>query len=156
MADFYHLCFAVRSIEDATAEMGAALGVRWSPVRSGQLGQWPYRIVFSVAGPPFFEIVEGPPGSPWDVTTTGPRFDHIGYWSDDLERDRAELTRRGAPVEVDACPYGRPFTYHRLASIGSRVELVDVAARPGWIENWAPGAPPMPPLDLGPQAPDGP
>ncbi|BBG02906.1 MULTISPECIES: VOC family protein [Pseudonocardia] len=150
MGDFYHLCFAVRSIEVATGELTAALGVRWNPVRDGSLGDWAYRIVFSTAGPPFFEVIEGPPGSPWDITQTGPRFDHIGYWSADVARDRDRLSDRGAPVDFDSCPYGRSFTYHRLAGIGARVELVDLGAQQGFLETWAPGALPMPPIDLGP------
>ncbi|MGK4593698.1 hypothetical protein [Amycolatopsis sp. w19] len=56
------------------------LGVTWSPVRAGTLGDWDYDIVFSTGGPPFFEVIHGPAGSPWDATD-GSRFDHIGYWS---------------------------------------------------------------------------
>ena len=150
MGGFYHLCFAVRSIEAATGELAAVLGVEWNPIRDGSLGDWSYRIVFSTAGPPFFEVIEGSPGSPWDVTETGSRFDHIGYWSSDVRRDRNLLVRRGAPVDFDGCPYGRSFTYHRLTGVGARVELVDLDAQQGFLDAWAPGGGPMPPFEPGP------
>lgn len=147
MSDFYHLCFVVQDIESATAELTDTLGVTWSPIRPGRLGEWDYQIVFSVQGPPFFEVIHGPPASPWDATT-GSRFDHLGYWSDDLHADKQRLAERGAVVEFDACPYGRSFAYHRLDHVGVRVELVDSAVQPGFVDTWSPDCPPMPPIDL--------
>lgn len=147
MSGFYHLCFVVQDIERATEDLTRAVGVRWNPVREGRLGEWDYRIVFSVAGPPFFEVIEGPPGSPWDASE-GSRFDHIGYWSDDLTTDRHRLEQRGAPIDFDSCPYGRSFTYHRLDSLGARIELVDTAVQADFLSTWAPDAPAMPALDL--------
>lgn len=35
---------------------------------------------------------------------------------------------RGAPVDFDATTLGRPFTYHELASVGARAELVGQTA----------------------------
>lgn len=147
VSGFYHLCFVVQDIEKATGDLTRTLGVRWSPVREGRLGDWEYRIVFSAQGPPFFEVIQGPPDSPWDATA-GSRFDHIGYWSDDVGADKHRLAERGAPVEFDSCPYGRSFTYHRLDSLGVRVELVDTAVQPGFLDTWHPGGASMPPLDL--------
>ena len=147
MNSFYHLCFVVQDIEQATTDLTRTLGVTWSPVRAGTLGDWNYSIVFSVEGPPFFEVIQGDAGSPWDATG-GSRFDHIGFWSADVAKDKRELATRGAPVEFDSCPYGRSFTYHRLDSIGARVELVDVSAQPGFLATWAPGVAAMPVLDL--------
>lgn len=145
MTPFYHLCFVVTDLEQATADLSRTVGVSWSPVRSGRLGEWDYRIVFSTGGPPFFEIIQGPPGSPWDATA-GPRFDHLGYWSADLPRDQQHLSEQGAPTEFDACPYGSRFTYHRLDSIGARIELVDAAGQAAFLDAWNPGGPPMSPL----------
>lgn len=147
MSDFYHVCFAVQDIEQATSELSAALGVSWNPIREGSLGDWNYRIVFSVAGPPFFELIEGSPGSPWD-STGGSHFHHLGYWSRDIATDKQLLSDRGAPLDFDSCPYGRSFSYHNLPSIGSRVELVDVSAQDGFRQTWSPNGPVMPPLDF--------
>lgn len=116
-------------------------------MREGRLAEWEYTIVFSAGGPPFFEVIQGPAGSPWDATA-GSRFDHIGYWSKDVHVDKQILRDRGAPVEFDSCPYGRSFTYHRLDSLGIRVELVDLAVQSTFLDTWQPGGPPMPPLDL--------
>ncbi|MCP2256451.1 Glyoxalase/Bleomycin resistance protein/Dioxygenase superfamily protein [Streptoalloteichus tenebrarius] len=147
MSDFYHLGFVVQDIHRATDDLTRALGVEWSPIREGRLGEWAYSIVFSVQGPPFFEIIQGPEGSPWDATA-GSRFDHIGYWSRDIHRDKGLLQERGAPVEFDSCPYGRSFSYHRLDSLGIRVELVDTAVRKSFVDTWCPDGPVMPSLDL--------
>ena len=125
----------------------SVIGVAWSPIRAGKLGDGEYSIVFSVEGPPFFDVIQGPAGSPWDATE-GSRFDHIGYWAKDLETDKQELAARGAPLEFDSCPYGRSFTYHRLDSIGARVELVDLAAQVGFRATWARTTATMPTLDL--------
>ncbi|EMD25189.1 VOC family protein [Amycolatopsis azurea] len=147
MNSFYHLCFVVQDIELATEDLTRTLGVTWSPVRAGTLGDWDYSIVFSVEGPPFFEVIQGPVGSPWDATE-GSRFDHIGYWSNDVMADKQRLADRGAQIEFDSCPYGRSFTYHRLDSIGARIELVDLAVQPGFRDTWAQDVAAMPPLDL--------
>lgn len=147
MTPFYHLCFVVADLEQATADLSRTVGASWSPWRPGRLGEWDYRIVFSTQGPPFFEIIQGPAGSPWDATS-GSRMDHIGYWSGDIASDKRHLAHRGAPMEFDACPYGQSFTYHRIDSLGIRLELVDTAAQTGFLDTWSPGGTPMPALDL--------
>jgi hypothetical protein len=143
----YHLGFVVADVEQATSDLSRTVGLSWRPARSGRLGEWDYRIVFSAEGPPFFEMIQGPPGSPWDATS-GPRFDHLGYWSADIAADPARLASRGAPLEFDACPYGRRFTYHRLDSIGARIELVDMAAQAAFLATWNPDAPGMSALEF--------
>lgn len=150
---FYHLCFAVQDLDRATADLSRAVGVTWSPVRTGRLGDWDYRIVFSVEGPPFFEVIEGAAGSPWDASG-GSRFDHLGYWAADVAADKVRLAERGAPVDFDSCPYGRSFTYHRLDSIGARIELVDIAQQESFLATWQPGGERMPPLELPGGGPD--
>lgn len=137
MNTFYHLCFAVPDLDRAIADMSSTLGVQWNPVREGKLGHWRFRIVFSRGGAPYFEVIEGDPGSPWDASA-GARIDHIGYWSTDLEADQDELADRGAPADFDACPFGGRFSYHRLDSIGARIELVDAAGQQGFLETWDP------------------
>lgn len=147
MNPFYHLCFVVQDIEQATNDLSRTVGVTWRPVRDGRLGEWDYRIVFSTDGPPFFEIIQGPAGSPWDATS-GSRFDHLGYWTSDVTSDKRLLSDRGAPVDFDACLYGSQFTYHRLNSIGVRLELVDISGQDAFLDTWKPSGPPMPPLRL--------
>ncbi len=147
MMGFYHACCVVPDLAHAMAELERGLGVRWSRPRGGQLGAWEYDIVFSRRGPPFLELIQGPPGSPWDAGA-GPRCDHVGYWSDDLDRDGERLAERGLAMAFDGRPFGRSFAYHGLDGIGMRIELVDRAVQPGFVETWAPAAPAMGALDL--------
>lgn len=128
-------------------DLSRTLELAWSEPRAGRLDRWEYRIVFSVQGPPFFELIEGPAGSPWDASG-GARFDHLGYWSGDIDSDKRQLELRGAALDFDACPFGRSFAYHRLDSIGARIELVDVSAQPGFVKTWSPHAGPMSVLTL--------
>lgn len=147
MTGFYHLCFVVADLDQAMRDMSRVLGVDWSVPGDGRLGEWKYRIVFSVQGPPFFEMIQGSPGSPWDASG-GSRFDHLGYWTADIAADKDRLAERGAPVEFDSCLYGRAFSYHRLVSIGARVEIVDASVQAAFLETWSPGGRPMPALDI--------
>ncbi len=94
MSTYYHLGFVVADLEKAVADATRALGVEFSPVREGRLGDWDYRITFST---------QGPPGSPWDATN-GPRLDHLGYWAHDITEAKTHLVEQGAPVDFDACP----------------------------------------------------
>ncbi|MFI9450295.1 hypothetical protein [Amycolatopsis sp. NPDC052450] len=72
----------------------------------------------------------------------------LGYWSKDVMADKQRLADRGAPIKFDSCPYGRSFTYHRLDSIGARIELVDLTVQPGFRDTWAQDTATMPPLGL--------
>lgn len=131
--ELYHVCFAVQDIDAAMSDLAATVGARWREPRTGTLGEWTYRIAFSIDAP-YFELIEGPPGSPWD-STTGPRFHHLGFWSDDMDLDRSDLDGVGTML-FDACPLGRPFSYHRIDSIGASVELVDRSAQTGFRTTW--------------------
>ncbi|MEW1653809.1 hypothetical protein [Streptomyces sp. NPDC093707] len=51
------------------------------------------------------------------------------------------------PVDFSGCPYGRPFAYHRMDSIGARVEFVDVSRQTAFLDTWHPGGEPMPVID---------
>jgi len=88
----------VQDLDAAMAQVGSALGLTWSEISSRELEEGGrLRVVFSKQGPPHIELIEGPPGSPWD-STAGPRIDHLGYWSDDFAAERDRLVREGNPV----------------------------------------------------------
>ncbi|MEU6994204.1 VOC family protein [Streptomyces sp. NPDC046465] len=146
MTAFYHVCFAVPDLERAMRDLRRSAGVEWSEPVADRLGQWDYRIVFTSGGPPFIELIEGAAGSPWD-TQEGARFDHIGYWSSDIREGSRRLEEEGLPVDFSGCPYGRPFAYHRMDSIGARVELVDVSRQAAFLDAWHPVGEPMPVID---------
>ncbi|MEV4176402.1 VOC family protein [Nonomuraea sp. NPDC049709] len=98
-------------------------------MREGRLGDWAYRIVFSRYGPLYTELIEGPAGSPWDPGG-GARCDHRGFWASRIDDCAARLAEKGWPLDFDARPYGRPFTYHWMTGLGLRLELVDVSVQP--------------------------
>ncbi|ASU83649.1 hypothetical protein CDO52_13380 [Nocardiopsis gilva YIM 90087] len=153
MTDFYHVCFAVPDIEPAMRDLTTAAGVEWNPVKQDKLGEWEFQIVFSrKARPsshaaPYIELIQGPPGSPWDVTETGARCDHIGFWAQDLEAQSRRWEAEGFPTDFSGCPYGRPFAYHRADSLGIRLELVDASRQAGFLAAWDPEGGAMPVLD---------
>ncbi|MEU8621743.1 VOC family protein [Streptomyces sp. NPDC048623] len=143
---FYHVGFAVPDLAAAMRELRAAAGIGWAEPRSGRIGEWEYRIVFSRPGPPFVELIEAVgPGGPWDASD-GPRFHHLGFWSEDAEAGSRRLSEGGFPVEFSGCPFGRPYVYHHLKGLGAHVELVDAALQAGFLATWQPGGPPMPAL----------
>jgi glyoxalase/bleomycin resistance protein/dioxygenase superfamily protein len=145
MTEFYHVCFAVPDLHRAMHDFTYAAEIKWGPIRSDALGEWNYRIVFSRTAP-HIELIEGPPGSPWD-TTTGPRFDHLGWWTQSLHDTSRRLAEGGLPSDFDGCPYGRPFAYHRVNSIGTRFEIVDASAQASFLRTWNPHGNPMPALN---------
>ncbi|MEW2016332.1 hypothetical protein [Rhodococcus sp. NPDC076796] len=52
-----------------------------------------------------------------------------------MDLDRSALGGVGT-LMFDACPLGRPFSYHRIDSIGASVELVDRSAELGFRATW--------------------
>ena len=94
---FFHVGIVVEDIEAAMAELSAALGVRWRKPNESKYPEWTVKVVLSIEGPPFLELIEGGKDEgPWDVSG-GPRIDHIGYYSDDVMRDREYLAANGLP-----------------------------------------------------------
>ncbi|GAA2941921.1 VOC family protein [Streptomyces enissocaesilis] len=151
MTAFYHVCFVVPDIEQAMQDFQRAAGAEWSDPVSDRLGEWDYRIVFTAGGPPFIELIEGPPGSPWNASG-GARFDHIGFWTSDVRHGSQRLEEASMPVDFSGCPYGRPFAYHQMDSIGARIELVDVTRQASFLNRWHPGGKPMPVIDETPRS----
>jgi len=143
VTDFYHVCFAVPELEAAMGDLDAA-GIEWSPPRADTLGGWSYRIVFSRTAP-HIELIQGPSGSPWDAAG-GAHFHHLGWWTHPLSGSARQLAEAGLPPDFDGCLYGRSFAYHRMDSIGARIEIVDMAAQPAFLQAWNPGGDPMPAL----------
>jgi glyoxalase/bleomycin resistance protein/dioxygenase superfamily protein len=126
---FYQVGIIVPDLEPAMEELGATLGLTWGTVVEAPYEPAPIRFVFSVQGPPHVELIEGPDGGPWS-SAGGPRIDHIGFWSPDVQAGKRELEQRGLPIDVDGETLGNPiFSYHRAESCGMRVELVSDALR---------------------------
>ena len=136
MKPFFQAGIAVPDLDRAMQELTDALDVHWAePVERTFEGSR-LRMVFSLDGPPYIELIEGPPGSPWDVSD-GPRLDHLGFWSDDLAADRDRLDADGLGVEVYVpAASGVAYGYFRGPATGLRIKLTDLSVRAESFARW--------------------
>jgi hypothetical protein len=135
---FFQLGIVCSDIDAAMAELTRVSGLTWGRIRHREMGPWKYKLAFSHQGPPHVELVEAPPGSPWNPNEDGSmRIDHFQLWSSDIEADTAYLEEGGATIDVDGVARGHPFRYYKLAG-GLRVELIqsDDASRAAYKERW--------------------
>ncbi|MET8681760.1 VOC family protein [Streptomyces sp. NPDC004647] len=146
MSGFYHVCFVVPDLDAAMRDFTTAAAVKWKKPVKAQIGEWDYRIVFTAGGAPFIELIEAPSDGPWGDTSE-PRFHHLGFWTSDISAGAERLTRNGFTEAFSGCPYGRPFAYHRMDSIGGHIELVDLGRQPSFLDAWHSGGDPMPAID---------
>jgi hypothetical protein len=130
----YHFALVVEDLDKAMAEMSQVLGLTWSKVqrrtsahkdREGT-GSTEMAFVYSLEGPPHFELIERRDGSVFDRCG----LHHIGLWSDDPKRESERLESCGWPFErVGVKPDGSwgGGLYHR--GVGDlRIEIVDIAS----------------------------
>jgi len=121
---FWQVGVVVQHLEGAMEELSRTLGLTWGEIKVNHTFGDEQRVVFSREGPPYFELIQGAPGSQWDPTA-GPRLDHLAYWVPDISAERMRLEASGAPVVVDGQEKGLPINYHNFARAGFRVEMFD-------------------------------
>lgn len=137
-ADFYHTGIVVADLDAASKAMTAATGVTWRPERhvtvqtvtAGGMLTLPFRMLYSVQGPPFIELIADIPGTIWSAGGGGTRLHHIGYWAENVAAESARLEDLGLPREGgDGVPGGYPenFSYH--SANGIYIELISAAGR---------------------------
>jgi Glyoxalase/Bleomycin resistance protein/Dioxygenase superfamily len=119
----FHIGVVVPDIDVAKKQLGKALGLTWGDLRLSRYGEWDLKVVMSMEGPPYLELQEGSPGSPWDAQGHA-RFDHVQRWTADRAGEVAQLESDGMALDVDGDDLGLPFCYFRTAD-GLRVELID-------------------------------
>jgi hypothetical protein len=124
----FHIGIVVPDLDAAKDELGRMLHLSWGERRRVQYGEWELQGVTSMEGPPYIELQQGSPGSPWDAEGAA-RFDHVQRWSTDLAADMSDLTAGGAQVDVDGADLGLPFCYLRT-ELGLRVELIAAEMEP--------------------------
>ncbi|MET7349786.1 VOC family protein [Streptomyces mirabilis] len=91
--------------------------------------------VFSTTTPRL-EIVRRVPGTLWEPAAGG-AVHHVGYWSDDVAADAAELERHGFVREATRKGTdGAPFAFLRSPASGYRVELVSRVAQQSLERFW--------------------
>ncbi|MEU9286300.1 VOC family protein [Streptomyces sp. NPDC048275] len=141
--DLFHLGIVVEDFEATLAEFSALFGYEWCDEIGGPLpvtlsgGDAVVDIgcVFSRTSPRL-EIVRRVPGTLWEPAAGG-AVHHVGYWSDDVAADTAELAAQGFVTEATRAGVdGAPFAFLRSATTGYRVELVSRASQPGLERYW--------------------
>jgi len=139
LSPLYHVGIVVPDLAAAQVELSRQLGITWGPVfhldeveyrdGSGRDLVLPTTICYSVEEP-HLEVIQEMPGSVW-VCNQYSNLHHIGFWSDDMASDGADLAGSGCPMQLcgrggDDAPVG--FAYHRN-DLGVRVEIVDSTMR---------------------------
>jgi hypothetical protein len=124
----FKIGMAVPDLERAMEELTVGMGLKWSVVVETEWDTGKLRIAFSRTARPYIELIEGPIGSPWDASA-GARVANLGYWSEDVDTDRAHLEQRGMPVVVDGKEHGRTWVWHGGRASGLTMELNDGAQR---------------------------
>ena len=136
--DQFHVGIVVDDLDGALAQLGELFGYEWCAPFEGQVPvtlppdttEIRLRFVYSRTEPRV-EVIQSIPGTLW-VPAAGSGIHHLGYWSDDVARDGAELARHGFVAEAS----GGQWAYHRSPS-GPRIELVDRRLQPGLEQMWA-------------------
>jgi Glyoxalase/Bleomycin resistance protein/Dioxygenase superfamily len=121
---YFHVCCVVPNLEQAMEELTRSIGVSWQKTRERESGELRWRLVYSVDGPPFIELVEGAPGTPWE-TPDGPRLHHFGRFTDDLDAGIAVIEAAGGHVETDGREISGRWAYVRAPRSGALVELIE-------------------------------
>lgn len=144
--DQFHLGIVAEDTAATTAALSALFGYEWGP-EAGSVSQVTLpagemtvelRCVFSITVPRL-EVVRAIPGTFWEPVAGG-GIHHIGYWSDDLTADAAELTAQGYVTEVSRQgPDGKPFFAFLRSDRGFRIELVSRVAETGLSQLWCRG-----------------
>jgi hypothetical protein len=142
--DQFHVGVVVDDFDAALADLSSMFGYEWCDELGGPIqvrlptgaALLNLRCAYSRSSPRL-EIVGRIPRTLWEPAA-GSGIHHIGYWSDDVAADSAELERCGYVAEATGDgPDGAPlFAFYRRAT-GFRVELVSRLAQPGLERHWA-------------------
>jgi catechol 2,3-dioxygenase-like lactoylglutathione lyase family enzyme len=142
----HHIGMAVADIEQAQAQIGAAMGLTFAPVRNfDPLPFWtPERgkhevnvfATYSIEGPTRIELVQGT-GEFYDPNRA-PDARHIGVWVDDLKAEAERLAAQGwtTVASGDAPENGWGVIAYMAPPIpGLLVELISTDLKPV-IDKW--------------------
>lgn len=142
--DQFHLGIVAENFEATRATLTSVFGYEWGPEVGGPItvtlptgeAVLNLRCAFSVTVPRL-ELVRAIPNTLWEPAT-GAGLHHVGFFSDDVAKDAAELTDAGYLTEATRLnPDGTPFFTFQRSQTGFRVELVSRAAESGLSQCWA-------------------
>ena len=143
--DLYHVGIVVDDLDASLRWFTDTAGYRWCEEYAGDqvvetpAGEItvPMRFAYSM-DTPRLEVLQAVPGTLWQPASSG--IHHLGYWSDDVAADAAELERRGYLAEAtregsDGAPF---FAFYRSPA-GFRVELLSRGGQPALEQYWTTG-----------------
>jgi Glyoxalase/Bleomycin resistance protein/Dioxygenase superfamily len=143
--DLYHTGIVVEDLDATRRWLTELAGYQWCDEYAGEQvvetpgGEQtvPLRFAYSMSEPRL-ELIAAVPGTVWVPATSS--IHHLGYWSDDVDRDVTTLARRGLALEVRApMPDGTTRWAYCRGGRGPRVELVSRLLRPVMAEWFATG-----------------
>jgi hypothetical protein len=143
LGDQFHLGIVTAGFEATMDALTSVFGYEWGPEVGGPTAvRLPsgeavldLRCAFSTSVPRL-ELVRSIPGTLWEPAPGG--IHHVGFWSEDVAADTAELARHGYELEASRNgDDGRPFFTFQRSATGFRIELVSTAARAGLEQCWA-------------------
>ncbi|WP_063039503.1 VOC family protein [Nocardia pseudovaccinii] len=143
--DQFHIGIVAADFEATMATLSEVLGYEWGPEIGGPVSVdlpdtraavLEMRCRYSTTVPRL-EIVRSIAGTLWEPA--GPAgLHHVGYWSDDVAADAAELVRHGYVTEATRPGAdGQLFFAFLRGADGFRVELVDRAVESSLAQCWA-------------------
>jgi hypothetical protein len=144
--DHFHIGIVVDDFETTLEMLAALFGYRWCDEIGGPtpvtLPQGPavleLKFTYSMTSPRV-EVIRSVPGTLW-TPVAGSGIHHVGYWSDDVAGDSAELGRRGFVTEATGMdPDGAPYWAFHSRPAGPRIELVSRAVQPALERYWTSG-----------------
>jgi hypothetical protein len=131
-ADLYHVGMVVDDLDGMLQLLTAAAGYRWIVQVKNELPvcfahstqRLDMRAAFSL-DQPHLEVIQHVPGTLWAPSANG-GLHHIGYWSDDIAADSAELVAAGFPIEASGqdAEGHLEWTFH-FAGVGPNIELIN-------------------------------
>lgn len=142
--NLFHIGIVTDDLDATRAGLTGLLGYEWGPQIGGPVTvTLPGGVVVDVEmacaysiTTPRLEIVRSIPGTFWEPVA-GAGVHHLGYWSDDVAADAAELVAAGYETEATrGGPDGPSFAFLR-SDTGYRVELVSRASQSGLERCWA-------------------
>lgn len=142
--DQFHLGIVAEDFEATAAALSSVFGYEWGPEVGSEVeltlptgeAVLNLRCAFTTSIPRL-EIVRSIPGTLWEPVA-GAGIHHVGYWSDDVAADTAELERHGYVNEATRLgPDGAPFFTFQRSPAGFRIELVSRVAKAGLEQCWA-------------------
>lgn len=148
--DQFHVGIVVDDLESARSELSALFGYEWCEtmtvstpvVLEGVESMVELTFTYSVTTPRVELVLSVPsvPSSPWTPAKDS-GIHHLGYWSEDVAADSAELAERGHVIEAKGVRRGGTaiWTYHRAPS-GPRIELVSRELEPLLEGYWGSGS----------------